>query len=102
MLTLFHFALKTGGYLFLGSSESPGGLLDEFDTIDEHAKIFKKRRDIGLPADLKLPLPRAGSGAAGARRSGAAPRSARSCSPSTIGCSSASCRRASWSISTAS
>ena len=40
VLTLFHFALKTGGFLFLGSSESPGGLLDEFDTIDEHAKIL--------------------------------------------------------------
>jgi two-component system CheB/CheR fusion protein len=61
VLTLFHFALKTGGYLFLGSSESPGGLLDEFETIDEHAKVFKKKRDIGLPADLKLPLPRAGA-----------------------------------------
>ena len=58
VLTLFHFALKPGGVLFLGSSESPGGLLDEFDTIDEHAKIYRKRRDIGLPRDLKLPLPR--------------------------------------------
>jgi two-component system, chemotaxis family, CheB/CheR fusion protein len=63
VLTLFHFALKPGGFLFLGSSESPGGLIDEFDTIDEHAKIYRKRRDIGLPRDLKLPLPR--SGAAG-------------------------------------
>ena len=61
VLTLFHFALRTGGYLYLGSSESPGGLVDEFDTVDEHAKIFRKRRDIGLPADLKLPLPRAGA-----------------------------------------
>jgi two-component system, chemotaxis family, CheB/CheR fusion protein len=59
VLTLFHFALKTGGYLLLGSSESPGGLLDEFETIDEHGKIYRKRRDIGLPADLRLPLPRA-------------------------------------------
>jgi two-component system, chemotaxis family, CheB/CheR fusion protein len=59
VLTLFHFALRTGGFMFLGSSESPGGLLDEFDTIDEHAKIYRKRRDIGLPRDLKLPLPRA-------------------------------------------
>ncbi len=58
VLTLFHFSLKPGGYLFLGSSESPGGLIDEFDTIDEHAKIYRKRRDIGLPRDLKLPLPR--------------------------------------------
>jgi two-component system CheB/CheR fusion protein len=60
VLTLFHFALKPGGYLFLGSSESPGGLLDEFDTIDEHSKVYRKRRDIGLPRDLKLPLPRGG------------------------------------------
>jgi two-component system, chemotaxis family, CheB/CheR fusion protein len=61
VLTLFHFSLKPGGYLFLGSSESPGGLIDEFDTIDEHAKIYRKRRDIGLPRDLKLPLPRRSS-----------------------------------------
>ena len=46
--------------MFLGSSESPGGLLEEFDTLDEHAKVYRKRRDIGLPRDLKLPLPRAG------------------------------------------
>jgi two-component system, chemotaxis family, CheB/CheR fusion protein len=58
VLTLFHFSLKPGGFLFLGSSESPGGLLDEFDTIDEHAKVYRKRRDLGLPRDLKLPLPR--------------------------------------------
>ena len=61
VLTLFHFSLKPGGFLFLGSSESPGGLLDEFDTMDEHAKIYRKRRDIGLPRDLKLPLPRSGT-----------------------------------------
>ena len=61
VFTLFHFALKAGGFLFLGSSESPGDLLDEFETIDEHAKIYRKKRDIRLPADLKLPLPRAGA-----------------------------------------
>jgi two-component system CheB/CheR fusion protein len=61
VLTLFHFALKPGGVLLLGSSESPGGLLDEFDTIDEHAKVYRKLRDIGLPRDLKLPLPRSAS-----------------------------------------
>jgi two-component system CheB/CheR fusion protein len=58
VLTLFHFCLKPGGFLFLGSSETPGTLLDEFDTFDEHGKIYRKRRDIALPRDLKLPLPR--------------------------------------------
>jgi two-component system CheB/CheR fusion protein len=61
VLTLFHFSLKPGGLLFLGSSESPGGLVDEFDSVDEHAKLFRKRRDIRLPRDLKLPLPRSGT-----------------------------------------
>ena len=79
VLTLFHFSLKPGGFLFLGSSESPGALLDEFDTIDEHAKIYRKRRDLGLPRDLKLPLPRTTSaprtppGAPG-RHTGVAPQ----------------------------
>jgi two-component system, chemotaxis family, CheB/CheR fusion protein len=61
VFTLFHFCLKPRGILFLGSSESPGGLIDEFDVIDEHAKIFRKRRDIALPRDLKLPLARPGA-----------------------------------------
>lgn len=61
VLTLFHFALKPGGFLFLGSSETPGGLLDEFDAIDDHARIYRKRRDLGLPRDFKLPLPRMGA-----------------------------------------
>jgi two-component system CheB/CheR fusion protein len=60
VLTLFHFALRPGGFLFLGSSETPGGLLDEFDTLDEHARIYRKRRDIALPREVKLPIPRAG------------------------------------------
>jgi two-component system, chemotaxis family, CheB/CheR fusion protein len=55
-LSLFHFGLRTGGVLFLGPSESPGELAPEFETLDEHWKIYRKRRDIRLPADLRLPL----------------------------------------------
>ena len=104
VLTLFHFALKTGGYLFLGSSESPGDLLDEFDTIDEHGKIYRKRRDIGLPRDLQAAAAarRRRHAHAARRQSAAAPRSARSSWRPTIACSSGSCRPASWSTSTAS
>lgn len=55
VLSLFHFGLKTGGCLFLGPSESPGELLDEFEAIDVHWKLYRKCRDVRLPADLDLP-----------------------------------------------
>ncbi|HAH48755.1 chemotaxis protein CheB [Gimesia sp.] len=55
-LSLFHFGLKTGGILLLGPSESPGELIDEFDVIDGHWKLYHKRRDIRLPADIRGPL----------------------------------------------
>ena len=61
ILSLFHFGLKTGGVLFLGPSESPGDLSDEFDAIDSHWKLYRKRRDVRLRPDFKLlqptPLP---------------------------------------------
>lgn len=56
-LSLFQFGLKTSGVLLLGPSESPGELLDEFDPLDSHWKLFRKRRDTRLPADLRFPLP---------------------------------------------
>jgi len=55
-VSFFHFALRTGGILFLGPSESPAELSDEFETIDSRWKIYRKRRDVRLPADLRLPL----------------------------------------------
>jgi len=58
IISLFHFGLKTGGVLFMGPSESPGELVDEFDPLDAHWKIFCKQRDTRLPADLRFALPR--------------------------------------------
>lgn len=55
-ISLFHFALNTGGVMFMGPSESPGELADEFAPIDERWKIFRKLRDKRLPHDLRLPL----------------------------------------------
>lgn len=55
-LSLFHFGLATGGVLLLGPSESPSELGDEFDALDPHWKIYRKRRDIRLPNDLRLPI----------------------------------------------
>jgi two-component system CheB/CheR fusion protein len=61
-LSLFHFGLKTRGILLLGSSESPGALSDEFETLDEHSKVYRKRRDARLPTEMSLPLARGTSG----------------------------------------
>lgn len=55
-LSLFHFGLKTGGILILGPSESPGEISDEFETLDGHWKIYRKRRDVRLPPDMRLPI----------------------------------------------
>ena len=73
-LSLFHFALKTGGCLFLGPSETPGEIDDEFETLSTRWRIYRKRRDIRLPFDSRvpmatgrLPMPRAAMGAGGAR-----------------------------------
>lgn len=55
-LSLFHFGLKKDGVLFMGPSESPGDLSTEFDPINQHWKLYRKRRDVRLPADMRLPL----------------------------------------------
>jgi two-component system CheB/CheR fusion protein len=57
VLSLFHFALNTGGVLFLGSSESPADLSDEFESINRHWKIYGKRRDTPFRPKLPLMLP---------------------------------------------
>ena len=70
VLSLFHFGARTGGTLFLGASESPGALADEFDTIDEHSKIYRKRRDVALlRSEAPAAARRDGSGAPGAAES---------------------------------
>jgi two-component system CheB/CheR fusion protein len=56
VLSLFHFGLKAAGFLFLGPSETPGELSEEFDAIDRHWKVFRKRRDVRLAPDVRMPL----------------------------------------------
>jgi len=56
VLSLFHFALRTGGVLVLGPSEGPGELAEELEDVDPHWKIYRKRRDVRLPHDLRQPL----------------------------------------------
>ena len=42
LVELFHFALKPGGLLFLGTSESIGDFQNYFDNINSSAKIYQK------------------------------------------------------------
>lgn len=59
VLSLFHFGLRKGGVLLLGPSESPGDIGDEFDTLDAHNRLYRKRRDVRLLPGLRgmPPLP---------------------------------------------
>ena len=55
-ISMFHFALKAAGVLFLGPSETPGEIAEEFATIDKKWRLYSKRRDVRLPVDTRLPL----------------------------------------------
>jgi two-component system CheB/CheR fusion protein len=59
-VSFLHFGLKSGGTLMLGSSETPGALSDEFDTLHESYRLYRKRRDVRLPTELRLPAARGG------------------------------------------
>ena len=43
LLPIFHYALKPGGLLFLGSSESLSGYGDLFEVVDKKWKIFRRK-----------------------------------------------------------
>ncbi len=55
VLSLFHYALKKHGVLFLGPSETLSDLSKEFETLDNHWKLYRKKRDVRLPRELQLP-----------------------------------------------
>ncbi|QEG02877.1 Autoinducer 2 sensor kinase/phosphatase LuxQ [Stieleria maiorica] len=54
VLNMFAHALQPRGVLWLGPSETPGDLVDDFSILDKHWRIFQKHRDSRLPLDLKL------------------------------------------------
>ena len=52
-ISLFHYALKPGGFLVLGSSESIGSYADAFQTVDRKLRIYSKKASSGpLALDL--------------------------------------------------
>ena len=54
LLQTFHFALKPGGYLFLGSSESAESVTDYFIPVDKKNRIYRARGG-GRPLHYQSP-----------------------------------------------
>ena len=55
LFAIFHAALKDGGYLFLGKSESSGLYGDAFRMVDAAAKIYVHRADAVVPGAKAVP-----------------------------------------------
>ena len=53
VLRRLQFALRPNSYLFLGSSETLGGLQSDFETISQRHKIWKVLKSSTLPLDLE-------------------------------------------------
>lgn len=46
ILPLFHYALKPGGFLFLGASESIGNFTDMFVVLDKKSKLYRRMQGV--------------------------------------------------------
>ncbi len=59
LIPLFHYALKPGGFLFLGTSETVGEFSDLFAAVDRKQKLYQRREPIAsaprLPRERILP-----------------------------------------------
>ncbi|QGG79448.1 PAS domain-containing protein [Litorivicinus lipolyticus] len=56
ILSLFHFSLNKGGVMFLGPSETAGVVESEFDVVDRHWRLYRKRRDARLTSVSRFPV----------------------------------------------
>ncbi|MDP3699899.1 MAG: chemotaxis protein CheB [Hylemonella sp.] len=54
LITVFHYALRQGGVLFLGASESVGDLVDLYSVLDAKSKLFQRKEDFQGPQRAAL------------------------------------------------
>jgi len=54
VLSIFRFALRTKGILFLGSSEGLGKQAADFETLDSPSKLYRKVRDLKFSGGIDL------------------------------------------------
>ncbi len=55
LLPLFHYSLKPGGTLFLGSAESIGNFGDLFSPLEAKARIYRRKDVMQKPLDVDFP-----------------------------------------------
>ena len=68
LLPLFHYALRPGGFLFLGPSEGISGSPELFEPTDKRNRIFRRKETVNRPV-VEFPL----ASRSAARASGASP-----------------------------
>ncbi|MBC7815375.1 MAG: SAM-dependent methyltransferase, partial [Planctomycetaceae bacterium] len=54
LLPIFHYALKPGGVLLLGPSETVGSFTDLFETLDKRWKIFRRKETLTVVHSLPV------------------------------------------------
>jgi two-component system CheB/CheR fusion protein len=55
LLPLFHYSLRPGGALFLGTAETVGGFTDLFAPLDAKARIYRRAAGRGISALVDFP-----------------------------------------------
>lgn len=61
LIPLFHYSLKSGGVLFLGTSETVGGFSDIFAPLSKKWNIYRKR-DVSSGIQRQVQFPMGGTG----------------------------------------
>lgn len=56
VVPIFHYSLRSGGYLFLGTSENVSQFNELFTAIDKKQRIFRSRDDVTAPVRVPLVL----------------------------------------------
>jgi two-component system CheB/CheR fusion protein len=56
VIPIFHYALRPGGYLFLGTAENVSQFTDLFSPVEKKLRIFRRNDDNGTVARLPLSL----------------------------------------------
>jgi PAS domain S-box-containing protein len=76
IIATFHFALREGGYLFLGSAETVGDRVDLFEPVSKKWRIYR-RIGVGRTVGVEIPVVTAGGSPAGLRGLPAPPSASR-------------------------